>query len=94
MFALFQPTLSPPFPTHPLVHMQQWLVAHVQRAHELKGRDLKREVEGSDDGHRAIWPAMASGVLACMVARVCEATCEEAHLWAWSMVVHAWSMVG
>ena len=32
----------------PVIYMHKRLVAHKQRAHELQGWDLQREVEGSD----------------------------------------------
>lgn len=60
--------------------MQQWLVAHVQRAHELQCRDLQREVERRDDGDGAIGPAQPVAGLAHVIPRVAEATCEKAYL--------------
>lgn len=49
--------------THPLVHVQQGLVPHVERTHELQGWDLEREVEGCDDGDRAEWEPVAGAGL-------------------------------
>lgn len=67
-------------PTHPLVHVQQRLVAHVQRAHELQRRDLQREVEGCDERHGAVRPAVAAAGLARVVPGHGEAASQEADL--------------
>ncbi len=52
----------------PVVHMRKGLVAHEEGAHDLEGRDLQWEVEGSDERHWAKWPPVAVALLPCMVA--------------------------
>jgi hypothetical protein len=63
-----------------VVNVHQGFVAHVERPHQLQGRDLQGEVEGSDQGHRAVRPAQAVGGLAGVVAGDAEAARQETHL--------------
>lgn len=70
-------------PPHPPVHMHQRLVAHIQSPHELQRWDLQREVEGRDEGHRAVGPAQPCAGLTRVVTRCCETPGQEAHLGGW-----------
>ena len=65
---------------HLLVNMQQRLIAHVQRAHELQCRDLEREVEWRDNSDGAIRPSDSIAGLAHVVAGIAEPTGKETHL--------------
>ena len=67
-------------PSSPVVNVNKGLVPHVERAHHLEGRDLQREVEGRDDGHRPIRPPQPRACLACMVSRHAERAGHETHL--------------
>lgn len=55
-------------------------VAHVESAHELQHGDLQREVEWSDDRHRAVRPAVSLSRLPHVVAWCPEGLGQEAHL--------------
>jgi hypothetical protein len=57
-----------------------YLVAHVQRAHQLKERDLEGEVERGDEGSRAVGPPEPSRVLAQMITGLPEAPGQHPHL--------------
>lgn len=50
-----------------MVYMHEGLVAHEQGSHDLKGGDLKGEVEGGDEGHGAEGPPVAVALLTGMV---------------------------
>jgi len=50
-----------------VVNMKQGLVAHEQGAHNLQGWDLKGEIEGSDEPHRAKGPPVTIALLAWVV---------------------------
>lgn len=65
---------------HARVALQQRQVAHGQGAQQLQRRDLQREVERSDDHHRAEGPAVATRLLAVVITRYREPTCHEAHV--------------
>ena len=60
--------------------MQQWLVSHVQSAHELQCWDLEREVERRDDGDGAVGPTDPIAGLSHMVSGVAEPTGQETDL--------------
>ena len=60
--------------------MQQWLVSHVQSAHELQRRDLEREVERRYDRDGAVGPPDPIAGLSHMVPGVAEPTGQETDL--------------
>ncbi len=50
--------------------MKQGLVAHEEGTHNLQGWDLKGEVEGGDEAHRAEGPPVSIALLAGVVPRL------------------------
>ena len=54
----------------PVVYMKQRLVAHEEGAHNLQGWDLKGEVKGGDEAHRAEGPPVPIALLAWVVPRL------------------------
>ncbi len=64
----------------PVIAVQQGLVPHVERAHQLQCWDFQREVEGRDQPHAAKGPPEAIALLAIVVPRDSKAPGHEAHL--------------
>jgi len=56
------------------------LVAHVEGTHELEPRNLKREVEGSNESTGTEWPTVAMAALAAVIPRNRETTGKKADL--------------
>lgn len=52
----------------PVVDMKQRLVAHEEGPHQLQCGNLKREVEGGDQPHRAKRPPVPVALLTSMVS--------------------------
>ena len=50
--------------------MKQGLVAHEEGTHNLQGWDLKGEVKGGDEAHRAEGPPVPIALLAWVVPRL------------------------
>ena len=61
------------------VSLDQRLVAHVESAHQLKDRDLDREVEGSDHTDGTERPSVGGVELASMVTRLSDGVSEESN---------------
>jgi hypothetical protein len=60
--------------------LEHGLVAHVERAHELKDRNLERKVERRDNGDGTVRPAETGGDLTGVVAGDTKGAREKAHL--------------
>mmetsp|Transcript_2466 Transcript_2466/g.7399 ORF Transcript_2466/g.7399 Transcript_2466/m.7399 type:complete len:215 (-) Transcript_2466:310-954(-) len=65
---------------HPSINVYDGLVAHVQGAHQLQGRNLQWEVERGDQPHRPEGPPVAVALLSRVVPRHTEGARQEAHL--------------
>mmetsp|Transcript_17083 Transcript_17083/g.41350 ORF Transcript_17083/g.41350 Transcript_17083/m.41350 type:complete len:310 (-) Transcript_17083:115-1044(-) len=63
-----------------VVDLEDRLVAHVERSHQLQHWDLEREVEGGNDRHWAIGPAVALRHLSLVIAGHSKRARQESHL--------------
>ena len=77
----------------PMVYMHEGLVAHEQGSHDLKGGDLKGEVKGGDEGHRAEGPPVAVALLTGMVTRLAKGSRCKADLQTQCLDLQFWTLV-